>query len=186
MSENLEPTGQAGQALSAADVSTTGEKVASGYYIRGGSSYFKFKSGVEVRLKPVSPALLLEIQRSKPKPKPPIVSIPTGDGTFTQEVNEADPNYIEAVSEWSYQVDESFNRLLLKLGVDVKVDVKEVQRVRDFMREEFAVELDKNDQFAYLRYCLPGDDAEYSSFIRAVMGRGQPGEGAVAQAIENF
>ncbi|MBN9393093.1 MAG: hypothetical protein J0I20_33985 [Chloroflexi bacterium] len=161
-------------------------------FIRNGKSYFRFAKGVEVRIKPVSPALVQEVQRANPRPAPPLRQIAVGDGTFMEEENESDPDYREKFKAWSMKSEDDFADLLLELGVELvtPIDQQAVDAIKIFMLKRFAVDLtqkgDGSDRYIYVRYVLPESEAELQALTQALMGRSKPDEGAIAQAIENF
>lgn len=158
----------------------------SNFYIRDGNSYFKFKNGREARLTPVNPALIVEVQRLRQAPKPPVIESPVGDGTYLTEENPADPDYQTALLQYGILVEEDMAKLLMKLGVEIEVDGAAVKSIRDFMLSNFKKELDPDDKYVYLRYCVAPSDDEYLDFISSLQGRSKPEEGAIAQALENF
>ncbi len=155
-------------------------------FIRNGASYFRFTNGVEVKVRPVSPALIIDLQKKFPEPPVPIVESEVGDGTKIREENPVDPDYKRAWAEWHDKLDEKFRRLILLMAVECEVNPVEVKRVRDFFKSEFEVELDPNDKLVYLNDVLPSGNDEYTAFIDAVAGRSRPTEGAIAKAIEDF
>jgi hypothetical protein len=156
------------------------------YYITKGKSFYKFVRGIEVEIEQVSPTLLVEIQTSKPAPRPPVKTFDRGDGSMVTEENKADPDYNYANILWTLDIEATYALLLIKLGVKTKVDHEKVQRVRDMMKTLRGIELDPDDLFVYVKYCLPSNEKEYNHFLGCLAGRSAPMKGAIAQAIENF
>lgn len=164
--------------------------MASNYYIENGKSLFKFRSGLVVRIKQVSPLLVQELRKANPRPVAPVQRILGADGeTYIEEMNVAAPSYVAAVEQYEAMIEEKARIILVKLGVDF--DMTPAQRAeldqrRAFMRDEFGVELDKNDVYSYVAYIAMSGEEEYGELINAVLSRSTPTESEVASALESF
>jgi hypothetical protein len=136
-------------------------------FIRNGLSYFRFSNGVEIKVRPVSPAIFLELQKKYPEPQVPIVESEVGDGSKIREENPADPDYKRAYAEWDDKQKEMMSRILLLRAAECEVDVAQVEETREFYRSEFEIELDKNDKFVYLNYCFAQRPRRIYRFCRS-------------------
>lgn len=155
------------------------------YFIQSGKSWFQFNSGAKVQIFPVSRALILEIDKLNPEPQPPIVESPVGDGTTLTEPNTADPDYKAAHLKWFDQRELDYEDLMFKLGCRAEVDQDVLAQTRTYMRTRYKIELDPDDNYAYIKFCLL-NAGEQGELYDAIIGRSKPTEGAIAKAIEDF
>lgn len=160
----------------------------SDYFIRGGRSYFKFKTGVEVQINSISPLLPQELGKKHPQPKVPVIKVPTADGSgFYDEETPSNRAYQSALQEWNQLIEEKSRILLIKQGVILDLtpsQIAEVEKLRRFMRDTFEIELDPDDKFCYVSFILIQSEKEYGDLANAVMSRSMPTEEAIANAIE--
>lgn len=161
----------------------------SDYVIRKGKSIFKFpSSGEEVEIYPVSMSVQADIEEEweATRPQPPVEKVPVGDGaTFVEEKRWGDSEYQLNLQEWSNHRNLAVMDEMIRLGVSAKVDQKAVDQLRRYYAERRKVELDPDDHFVYVRYILLKNGEDVAAFMRAINGRSNPTEGAVASAIEN-
>lgn len=156
------------------------------YYIENGKSYYRFVRGQTVEIEQVSPTLTLEIQQKMQEPMPPVKTFDRGDGVMITEVNKADPQYNHDLVQWQLNIEAAYAQLIIKLGVKSDPDLVAVKKVRDLMSTLYQIELDPDDNFVYVKYCLPSNEQEYNHFLACAVGRSRPDQGAIAKAIEQF
>jgi hypothetical protein len=159
------------------------------YLIRGDKSYFRLTSGRELEIKNVSPLLGNKLREKFPAPKPPKQKIATADGAdFYYEVRQDDPDYLAAVREHEFLMEEKSRILLLNLGVAplltlTDAERRQVQAHRDFMKSELDIDLDGSDEFVFISYILLTSERDYSDLCAAIMNRSTPTEEAIANTI---
>lgn len=156
------------------------------YFIKGGKSYFRLSDGTVMQIKPVSPLLLTEAQKTVEKPRPPLQRVPTGDGGFIEQYNEADDDYLRAKEKYEQDVTTASLKAALRLGVKVEVDKKAVAEIRKEFKEVFDKDLDPDDTFVYIAYVLVKSEDDLNQLGAAITSRSHPTEEAVANAIEQF
>lgn len=141
-------------------------------------------SDITVRLRKVSPFLLGEVAKSVPKPMPPLNTVDYGNGP-TQEPNEADPGYLQALEEYKQEVGNRNLRALIHLGVECEVDAAAVQALRTQMAT-FGVDLDPDDKWVYIVNIAITDTDEIVELRDAILRKSQPTEGAVQESLAAF
>ncbi len=137
----------------------------------------QLSTGVEIAVQPVSNLLMVEVQRTMPRPKPPMEKIQNADGTWREEPNPHHPDYEAAISEWMGDLEQAIRRLCIKRGVVLRLNDeqrKEVDELREFMRTEFKQELDSDDRFVYVAYIAVSGETDYQKLVSAIVGRSQP------------
>lgn len=146
-------------------------------------------SGVEVKIRKVSPLLALEVQRSIKKPEPPMETVILASGEESQEPNRSHPDYEKALRDYNIEVEEKTKKLLINRGVvitmteEMKQDVKDL---RAYMEDEMDTQLPVNDKEAYISYIAIASAKDFETLIHAVLGASQPTQEAVEEAKESF
>ena len=146
-------------------------------------------SGIEVRIRKVSPLLALEVQRSIKKPQPPLEKVILASGEESMEPNPSHPDHQEALRAYNLEVEDKTKRLLLNRGIDIVMtdEMKaEVKELRDYMEEEFDSALSVTDKEVYVSYIAIASAKDFESLIQAVLGASQPTEEAVEAAKDSF
>lgn len=160
----------------------------SNYFIRGGKSYFRFKSGIEVQINSISPLLPQELGKKYPQPKVPVMRVPMQDGSgFYDEETPSNRTYQAALADWNQLIEAQSRIMLIKQGVTLELTPEQhaqVEALRVFMREEFQIELDPDDKFCYISFILIKSEQDYSDLANAIMSRSTPTEESIANAIE--
>lgn len=151
---------------------------------------FTFKdSGVTVKIKRVSPYLVSKMSEQFPPPEPPLQEVDYGDGKKRKEVNESDPKYIEEMRKYNIEFEKRMRKVIIDLGVVYELtdeDKKEVEKLRQYMTEEFDGELEDDDKVAFITYIAVGSDKDIEDLISAILLRSQPTEKAIEAAKNNF
>lgn len=75
-----------------------------------------------IKIEPVSPLLMSKLRSKVERPKPP--TQPTNYGTedkpdMREEPNEADPDYQEALNDWTMQVEAQTRGLVIDMGTSI-------------------------------------------------------------------
>lgn len=142
--------------------------------------------GKTVRLKYVSPLLLMDIKKAVkrlvPKPKPPVQVI---DGH--EETNDANPDYLLSVQDWNQEQGMALIERVLRYGVDVEVDTVALAELRQRAAEDgYAEELPKDDKLCYITRVLIESTADFTELQAAILGASTPTEMGVAEQLETF
>lgn len=146
-------------------------------------------TGVIVRIRKVSPLLLLRLREDFPPPKPPMQEVDYGDGKKKLEPNTAHPEYVAAQETYGLEMEKRLNHLLIKRGVklDWTPEMKaEVQEVRDLYEEETGRAMNEDDTFVYVSYIAIGTDKDLEELLEAIMRRSGPTEAAAEEAADRF
>ncbi|MCC7208329.1 MAG: hypothetical protein IT323_13560 [Anaerolineae bacterium] len=136
-----------------------------------------FSTDIQIAVRPVSNVLMMEVQKSIPRPKPPVERVANADGTFREEPNPDHPDYAAALSKWTEQVEEAVRKLCIKRGVVLHMTDEqkaEVAELREFMRTEFDQALDADDRYVYVAYIAVGGQEDYAKLVNTIVGRSQP------------
>jgi hypothetical protein len=148
---------------------------------------FKFQdTGISVKIRKVSPLLINELYKLYPAPKPPLQEVDYGDGKKVQEVNEAHPDYVQALADHNTQIYEQLKKLLVKRGVVCEVDKDAVDELRQFWQDEYGNHLEGTDLEIYVLYICAGSDADINELMDAITRRSQPTQEAKELAKVSF
>lgn len=138
----------------------------------------------------VSPIFGNELRKIYPAPKPPMQRIATADGAdFFLEPNPEAESYKQAMAEYTQLIEEKARLILFKQGIKLELhqtQLQEVAEVRKFWKENFDRELDPDDKYVYVAFCLVRSDDEYNNLNEAITSRSHPTEAAIAEAIQDF
>ena len=160
------------------------------YYTRNGQMYFRLMSGKELLVTPVSPLLIEHVvSELVRKPEPPVQMMADGAGGFYPVTNEDHPDYAKAIAEYERTRFLASQKALLQLGVSVDIgpeEKKAVDRLRDHYRRIFKQELDPDDEYVYIAYCLIQAQEDLAEIGSVLSGTVYPSEEMIAQAIESF
>lgn len=147
-------------------------------------------TGIELRVRKVSPALMNELRTLYPAPEPPMVEVDYGEGVGKKkEPNEADPGYKQAQLEYRVLILQKSQRLLIERGVVVELgdeQKEEVGVLRAFWLSEHGKELPGSDKMVYVLYIALGTPEDLTELIEAISRRSQPTEVAIAEANSSF
>ena len=156
---------------------------------------YTFKdTGISVKIRKVSPMLIMEVQKAFPSPKPPMQEVVYGDpgepGARTvEEPNEAHPDYLVAIDEYNLELEAKVRHLMFKRGVIINLDEvqkQEVKELRAEWKEMFGVDLSGSDKYVYISYIAIGTDADMEELQEVIMRRSQPTEAAIAESKAGF
>lgn len=146
-------------------------------------------SGVEVKIRKVSPLLALEVQRSIKKPEPPLEKVILASGEESEEPNRSHPDYLDALQQYNIEVEEKTKKLLISRGVNIVMTdemKEEVKELREYMKKEMGIDLPVNDKEAYISYIAIESAKDFESLIQAVLGASQPTTEAVETSKDSF
>lgn len=146
-------------------------------------------TGRVVRIRKVGPMPLTKLRKDNPPPAAPVIQVDYGDGEKRQEINEADPAYLEAVKR--YEIDFGIKTTLfyLERGVVVELGEAEKQEVaefRQFWQDEYGTPLGGSDKSVYVQYICIGTEDEMNELLEAITRRSHPTEAAVADSVAGF
>lgn len=146
-------------------------------------------TGVQVRIRKVSPLLILKLRESFPPPKPPMQDVEQLDGKKTREPNPAHPDYVQALADHDALMEQRVRKLLITRGVEFEWTEErrlEVAEIRQSWREMYDQELDGDDKEVYISYVAIGSGEDLTELIEAVARRSQPTEAEVENALSRF
>jgi hypothetical protein len=162
----------------------------SNYYIKDGKSFFRFQNGREVEIGKVSPIFGAEIRKMYPAPKPPMQKIATADGAdFFLEPNLEADSYKLEMADYNVLIEEKIRLIIYTHGIKLVLSDAQRQEVADlrkFWKDNFDKELNPDDKYVYVAFCLVGSEEEYGDLNNAITARSKPTEAAIAEAIEDF
>ena len=156
---------------------------------------FTFKdTGVTVKIKKVSPLLLLEVQKAFPPPEPPMQDVVYGDpddpgAKMEQEPNYAHPDHLANIDEYKMELEEKIRFLMIKRGVVINLTAaqkEEVKELREYWKEEYGAEIKLNDKLLFINYIAIGTDSDIADLIQVISSRSQPTGAAIAEAKAGF
>lgn len=151
---------------------------------------FVFKdTGISVKIKKVSPLLVMEVQKALKTPVPPMQEVDYGDGKKKLEPNEASPEYQKALEAYNIEVEQAVRKLIIRRGVifDLTDEQKEeVRELRQFWKDNYKTELDGTDVEIFISYIAIGSPEDLQELIQAVMQRSQPTEEVIKRAQDSF
>jgi hypothetical protein len=147
-------------------------------------------SGRQVRIKFVGPLLMNDIRKAVkravgPKPAPPMQEVDYGNGTKKTEPNPLHPEYEAAVQEWTVAQGQVLLEKLLRYGVEAEMDEADQARLAE-LRADPDLELPADDRLAFLTRIVAGTERDQEALQDAILGRAQPTDKAVADALATF
>jgi len=134
-------------------------------------------SGAVLELKFIGPMLARDIQkqvrRALPKPQPPVQMVPDGDGHERAESNDADPDYKEAVQEWTRDQGQAFVEALVHYGVHIDLDELRLHEdeVTELRKQYLA--LPSSDMVVYVTRILLRTSRDMLALQSAILGEFQ-------------
>lgn len=150
---------------------------------------FTFEStGESCFIRPVPVMLVREIERSIPKPAPPMQEVEGPDGTKRMEANRTHPDFLAALGERAEKLQEAMTALILKRGVVVKLSDEQrddVKALREDMRESFGVTWDASDEVVWVKYIACATPADLRRLINEVTNRSVPSDPKSANGLSS-
>jgi hypothetical protein len=156
---------------------------------------YTFKdTGISIKIKKVSPLLIVEMHKYFPPPKPPMQEVVYGDpgepGAKTvEEPNESHPDYLAAIDQYNIDLESKMRELMIKRGVVINLSdeqKQEVQELREDWEEMYGNQLSGNDKYVFISYIAIGTDKDMEEVIEAITRRSQPTEAAIAETKAGF
>lgn len=149
---------------------------------------FTFKdTGITVQIRKVSPLLMMEVQKKFKPPPPPMQEVDYGDGNTVMEPNRSHPDYIAALEQYNYELEQKIRNLTIKRGVVCEVPKDEVDELRKFWIEEMGEELpEADDKIAYISYICIGSTEDLEDLLAAITRRSQPTRPDIEAARSGF
>ena len=150
---------------------------------------FTFKdTGKSVKIRKVSPMVALDVDRTFPRPEPPMNKVNYGEGEIL-EANLTDPKYLSLMIERNSKVNDEVTRVVILRGVVLEGDEwkAEVEEYKKFILETTGKELEENlDAYIYIMRVCVGTQADLNDLLFEITQRSQPTEVAVQAAKDSF
>jgi hypothetical protein len=144
-------------------------------------------TGITVKIRKVSPLLMMEVQKRNKPPKPPMQEVDYGDDKITYEANPSHPDHIADLEQYNYDLEEKIRALTIKRGVVCDVPEDEIKELREFWKTEMGEELpEKNDKIAYISYICIGTQEDLEDLLSAITKRSQPTKPVIEAAKASF
>jgi hypothetical protein len=170
-----------------------------GNYSEGEITFFTVPdTGIKLPIRKVSPKLAQELEkalrREMPEPEPPQQEVVYGDRVVLER-NPAHPDYLAQLDSWKARYQEELmertTRLLVQRGIAPFLQwdeecQKQVDELREEMRRDFGVELDKNDRYVWVMEIALGTAEDLTDLTTHLMRRSTVTEGAVADSLKKF
>jgi hypothetical protein len=148
---------------------------------------YTFKdTGISIKIRKVNPLLVNELDKAFPAPKPPMQEVDYGDGNKVMEANEAHPDYIQALSDYRNARMDRYKKLLVKRGVECKVDLEAVEELKKTWKEDYGCDMEGTDKEIYIFYICAGTQEDMDELMDAILKRSQPTKEAVELAKVSF
>jgi hypothetical protein len=128
----------------------------------------------------VSPLTLQSVERSVPRPQPPMQ--PTDLGP---EPNYAHPDYVRAVGEWTAKINEVSLDTMLLFGVEADIDEESLEKARA-KAGRAGITLPDDDHLCYLKHVCIGSLEELTRLRAAILDTSLPTEEKIADAGDSF
>lgn len=147
------------------------------------------ETGIEVRIRKVSPLLITELERQFPQPRPPVNYVDYGDGKKVAEENKADPDYEKTLDEYNRQHEARLRHLLIARGVFYELsadNVREVKDLKKFWKDSFNKDLEGTDLEVFVAYLAVATPEDMNLLISAILNRAQPTPETISEAEDRF
>ena len=144
------------------------------------SDTFTFANGRSVGITRVSPLTLQSVERSIPRPQPPLQQTDLGP-----EPNYVHPDYVRAMGEWSAKINEVSLDTMILFGVDSEIDAEAVDAARRKAKRA-GITLPEDDMLCYVKHICIGSLAELSTLRNKILDTSLPTEEKIAEAGDGF
>ncbi len=141
---------------------------------------FVFTNGRKVTITRVSPLTLQSVERSLPRPKPPVQQTDLGP-----EPNFSHPDYVQAVWGWNKQINERSLDTLILFGVEADIDAAALAKARD-KAKLLGLELPDNDLLCYVKHVCIGSLDDLAKLRTQILDTSVPTEERIGEAAESF
>jgi hypothetical protein len=141
---------------------------------------FTFRNGRIVNIARVSPLTLQSVDRSVPRPQPPLQ--PTDLGP---EPNYAHPDYVRAMGEWTNKINEVSLDTMILFGVDAEIDFAALEKARS-KAARAGITLPEDDLLCYIKHVCIGSLEELSQLRNTILDTSLPTEEKISAAAEDF
>lgn len=150
-------------------------------------------SGITVGLRRFAPdtqdSIVRAIQRDRPPPAVPLVTVEYEEGQPTEEPNPADPDYQQALSDYLQWIALETSKKLVDLAlrrIEVAVDQAAVDQLRADMAAIGTPIEDDDDRMVYIRHICISSTYDLTSMLAYLQRRSLPTEAAVQEFLESF
>lgn len=141
---------------------------------------FTFANGRTVGITRVSPLTLQSVERSIPRPQPPLQQTDLGP-----EPNYTHPDYVRAMGEWSAKINEVSLDTMILFGVDAEIDTQAVEAAR-VKAKRAGITLPDDDMLCYVKHICIGTLTELSTLRNKILDTSLPTEEKIADAGDGF
>lgn len=141
---------------------------------------FTFANGRTVTVTRVSPLTLQSVERSVPRPHPPLQQTDLGP-----EPNYAHPEYVRAMGEWTNKINEVSLDTMLLFGVEAEIDAEALERARSKAKRA-GITLPEDDLLCYVKHICIGSLEELGALRAKILDISLPTEEKIAEAGESF
>lgn len=141
---------------------------------------FTFANGRVVSITRVSPLTLQSVDRSVPRPQPPMQ--PTDLGP---EPNYAHPDYVRAMGEWTAKINEVSLDTMILFGVDAEIDAGAVEAAQR-KAARAGIALPEDNLLCYIKHICIGSLEELTALRNRILDTSLPTEEKIAEAGESF
>lgn len=138
-------------------------------------------TGIQVKVKKVSPFTLAAVQKRYPPPRPPMAPGVGGE----LEPNDADPDYLQALEDHTALRSEKVMQALFALGLDVEIDQAALTEFKASMAA-LDIEITGDDKQVYIRHIAIGTKEDMDLISQAVTRTTLPTEEAVQEHLDTF
>jgi hypothetical protein len=143
-------------------------------------STFTFENGRTVTITRVSPLTLQSVERSCPRPIPPIQKTDLG-----AEPNYAHPDYIAALNEWQRKINEMSLDTVILFGVETNIDMPALEKARAKAKRA-GITLPDDDLLCYVKHICIGSLDELARLRVKILDTSLPTEERIGEAAEGF
>lgn len=141
---------------------------------------FTFANGRVVGITRVSPLTLQSVERSVPRPQPPMQQTDLGP-----EPNYAHPDYVRAMGEWSAKINEVSLDTMILFGVDAEIDPEAVDAARR-KAKRVGITLPEDDLLCYIKHICISSLGELGALRSRILDTSLPTEEKIADAGDGF
>lgn len=149
--------------------------------------------GTVITLGRVSPMLYQDINKSVPRPRPPVNIVDMGAGPV-EELNYQHPDYLRALTERELDVNALFMDVVLDIGATLPFSNDELRsRLETYAAHVYRatsgtvdINIDRAPVATYISRISGAEFDEVTKIVQKILGKSQPTEEAIAEAVNTF
>lgn len=146
-------------------------------------------TGITLKVRKVSPLLLLKLRDRYPVPQPPTQLVDYGDGEKRLEPNPSHPDFAAAQIAYDQMMEQKARELLIRRGVSVIWTAEaraDLDELKSWWKENYDEELEGDDDYLYVSYIALGSDSDLEDLVNALVRRTRPTEEATKESLARF